>query len=216
MFACRPVRGFYDASVSAKCINDVRFYWATAILNIVTDMYILVLPMPIVWRLHTTMRRRLAISAIFMLGGLTFIVSIIRIVYYLDYSALDPSWSFLKTAYATPAEVCLAVVVASAPTWRPVWTYSRHMASSIFSSRTGSSGTRFNISAAHEKARSMAMTDEGQLTEDEETLEEFGMSRKSSATRVESEGRSLSKEERPSAEAFSHGETSPVVAAQNV
>ncbi|KAF2229208.1 hypothetical protein EV356DRAFT_435733, partial [Viridothelium virens] len=118
IFACRPIAGFYDLTIQAKCIDDVQFYWGTAILNVLTDLYILVLPMPMVWRLHATFQKKLAISAVFMLGGLTFIVSIIRIVYYLQYTNEDPSYSFLGTAYATPAEVCLGIMVASAPTWR--------------------------------------------------------------------------------------------------
>ena len=71
----------------------------------------------------------------------TFIVSILRIVYYLQYDFEDPSCSFprpqhillslsnsrnlidsfLGSAFATPAEVFLAVLVASAVTWLPAW-----------------------------------------------------------------------------------------------
>jgi hypothetical protein len=133
-FACRPVRAFYTPSVPGTCIDSVKFYWATAVLNVATDLYILILPMPIVWGIQTSLRRKVAITIIFMLGGLTFIVSIVRIVYYLDYTATDPSWSFTGTAYATPAEVCLAVIVASAPTWRPVWARFADYASQVFSS----------------------------------------------------------------------------------
>ena len=146
IFACSPVKAFYDMTITDKrCINDVHFYWATAILNVVTDLYILILPMPIVWKIQTTLRRKIAISLIFILGGLTFIVSLIRIVYYLDYSNEDPSYSFVGTAYATPAEVCLAIIVASAPTWRPVWASFSDMASQVYSSirsKTRSHGSR--------------------------------------------------------------------------
>ncbi len=70
MFPCRPVRGFYDFSVPARCIDSVKFYWAQAVLNIATDAIILVLPLPMVWRLQTTLSRKIAISLLFMLGGL--------------------------------------------------------------------------------------------------------------------------------------------------
>ena len=70
IFACRPVAGFYDTSIQARCINDIQFYWATAILNVVTDLYILVLPIPMVWRLHVDFKKKLLFSAMFMLGGL--------------------------------------------------------------------------------------------------------------------------------------------------
>ncbi|KAK7756160.1 hypothetical protein SLS62_001752 [Diatrype stigma] len=70
MFACTPVRGFFDSSVPAMCIDDVKFYWCTAILNVVTDLYILILPIPVVWKLQTTLKRKIAISLIFTIGGL--------------------------------------------------------------------------------------------------------------------------------------------------
>ena len=70
IFACSPVRGFYDSSVKARCIDDVKFYWASACLNVITDAFVLVLPMPMVWRLQTTLRRKIGLSIIFVIGGL--------------------------------------------------------------------------------------------------------------------------------------------------
>ena len=70
IFSCKPVRGFFDASVPATCIDDTKFSWATAILNVVTDFYILVLPIPVVRKLNTTLGRKIAISMIFTVGGL--------------------------------------------------------------------------------------------------------------------------------------------------
>ncbi|MCJ1240094.1 hypothetical protein MMC14_008094 [Varicellaria rhodocarpa] len=79
IFACSPVRGFYDSSVKARCIDDVKFYWASACLNVITDAFILILPMPM------------------------------------------EGYSFIGDAYSTAAEVCLAIICASAPTWRPLF-----------------------------------------------------------------------------------------------
>ena len=70
IFACTPVRGFYDSSVQAKCINSVQFYWASAVLNVITDFTILVLPMPVVWKLDMTSKRKVGVSLLFVVGGL--------------------------------------------------------------------------------------------------------------------------------------------------
>lgn len=121
IFSCTPIRAFWDPSTPGTCINDVAFYYWTAVFNCITDLFILVAPMPVIWRRDLT--HKVAVTALFMLGGLTFVVSILRIVYYLEYSADDPSYSFLDSGYATPGEVCLAVIVASAPTWKPVWRF---------------------------------------------------------------------------------------------
>ena len=70
VFSCMPVQSFYDPSVSGTCIDSVSFYMASAILNAIHDFLILALPLPLVWRLQTTTRRKLAISSLFVIGGL--------------------------------------------------------------------------------------------------------------------------------------------------
>lgn len=70
IFSCKPVRSFFDLDVPGTCTDATKFSWATAILNVVTDFYILVLPIPVVRKLHTTLGRKIAISLIFMVGGL--------------------------------------------------------------------------------------------------------------------------------------------------
>ncbi|KAI9680045.1 MAG: hypothetical protein M1817_005061 [Caeruleum heppii] len=79
IFACRPVQGFWKTDVSSKCINAVRFYWAQATLNVITDVFILLLPIPATWSLRITRRQKVGLSGLFMLGGLTCILSIVRI-----------------------------------------------------------------------------------------------------------------------------------------
>ena len=70
IFACRPARAFYDESVKADyCIDDVSFYYAQAALNVATDVLVIALPIPVTWRLRLTVRKRLEIMLLFVLGG---------------------------------------------------------------------------------------------------------------------------------------------------
>lgn len=138
VFACRPIQAFYDFSIQGTCIDSVKFYWASATLNVITDLIVLTLPMPLVWKLRIPTKRKIGISLIFIAGGITFIASIIRIVYYLRYDPADPSYSYIGDAYATVAEVTLAIVCACAPTWRPLYRSTidtlRSRSSGLFSS----------------------------------------------------------------------------------
>ena len=71
VFPCTPIQGFYDLTVPARCVDPVSFYWACALLNgVITDAIILVLPMPVVWKLQMSLRRKIGITLIFLLGGL--------------------------------------------------------------------------------------------------------------------------------------------------
>ena len=73
VFQCTPVSLYWNqlaGDTSGFCINGYSFLAANAALNITSDIMILILPMPIVWRLHIKKSQKLAISSIFLLGGL--------------------------------------------------------------------------------------------------------------------------------------------------
>jgi hypothetical protein len=69
---------------------------AFGILNILTDWYILALPLPIVFRLHVDKRTRWGIASLFLLGGTVCIISIVRLMYAKDVETFDPSCMFMN------------------------------------------------------------------------------------------------------------------------
>ena len=70
IFSCHPINGFWDATVKPRCINTEAFFVGNAVPNIVTDIIILLLPIRMIWRLHVSRDQKLALSFVFMLGGL--------------------------------------------------------------------------------------------------------------------------------------------------
>lgn len=94
VFVCRPIRYFWDKSIDGKCINFYAFILAEAILTVVTDVIILAIPMPLVWRLNITRRQKLALSGIFMLGAFVCVTSIIRIPTIGSLFTNDPTCTF--------------------------------------------------------------------------------------------------------------------------
>jgi hypothetical protein len=118
--SCLPVPGFWDYSIEAKCIDSIKFFYAQASINAVTDVIILLLPLPVLWRLLIDRKQKLLLSLLFMLGGATCVVSIIRVVLYLQYNPWDINWSYIPPSIATDVEICLAVICANLPTYRPI------------------------------------------------------------------------------------------------
>ena len=51
-----------------KCFDFIYFYLAYAITDLITDVMILSLPVPMVWGLHMPTRRKVSVSCIFLLG----------------------------------------------------------------------------------------------------------------------------------------------------
>ena len=69
-FQCSPVRVAWTPGLDGHCVDLSRLYIGNAIPNIVTDIVIVLVPLPIILKLHVTRAQRLGLYAAFMLGGL--------------------------------------------------------------------------------------------------------------------------------------------------
>ncbi|KAJ0124653.1 hypothetical protein N8I77_005653 [Diaporthe amygdali] len=78
IFSCKPVHSFWDFTLQESCIDTTKFYNGVAISNIIFDFALLILPLPMVWQLQMSIRRKFQVSFIFVLGGFTVICSILR------------------------------------------------------------------------------------------------------------------------------------------
>jgi hypothetical protein len=70
IFSCTPVSGFWDFSLPSQCISGHYYYLGVAIPNIVTDIVLLIIPLPYIWKLRINGLQKVAVSGIFVLGGL--------------------------------------------------------------------------------------------------------------------------------------------------
>lgn len=67
---CHPVSYYWNKNQQGSCINEVEFYRGNGIANVILDFIIFCLPVPMTLRLNTTVRQKLIISGIFILGFL--------------------------------------------------------------------------------------------------------------------------------------------------
>lgn len=71
-FTCIPIEGLWDPTVSAVCNAigpDPQFYMAS-VGNIVTDFIILLLPLPVVWKLKLRRPQKVVLFVVFGVGFL--------------------------------------------------------------------------------------------------------------------------------------------------
>jgi hypothetical protein len=83
IFQCRPIRAAFDKD-SGTCIDVVSLYLSSAPINVLTDLAILLLPLPILTRLRMEFRQKVALVATFTVGAFVTVVDVIRIVYLQD------------------------------------------------------------------------------------------------------------------------------------
>ncbi|KAI0390654.1 hypothetical protein F5Y17DRAFT_49569 [Xylariaceae sp. FL0594] len=119
VFQCWPVEYNWDKSIpGGHCIDAGMFGLATSILNVVTDVTILALPLPMIWSLHLPARRRWSLSCLFALGGGACIVGITRAGWIgkLNRTA-DPTWDNVPAVYLSTIELLAGFLVACIPSY---------------------------------------------------------------------------------------------------
>lgn len=70
IWQCVPIEGAWNKTVEAKCIDSNKFWIAYAVMNILTDLMVLTLPIGPIMRLQMNIRERLMLCGVFLLGGL--------------------------------------------------------------------------------------------------------------------------------------------------
>ncbi|KAI0966035.1 hypothetical protein F4678DRAFT_451130 [Xylaria arbuscula] len=119
LLACIPISKSFNSSIPGHCFNKVQVYDGFAISNLIIDVAILTVPQPIVWKLNMSVRRKIAVSGVFLLGGFVVGISAARIYFYYAVATpekiLDTTYSTAPGAYWTHIDASVAVVCACLP-----------------------------------------------------------------------------------------------------
>lgn len=65
---CIPMARNWDHNVPGRCIDELTFARYTSIPNVVTGFAMLILPLPMVWRLKISVHQKIALTATFLHG----------------------------------------------------------------------------------------------------------------------------------------------------
>ena len=71
LLICRPLEYLWDQSIAGGHCFDINawFRWAS-LVNIVTDVAMLVLPLPVIWQLHTSRNIKFGLTITFTTGSM--------------------------------------------------------------------------------------------------------------------------------------------------
>jgi len=92
---CRPLQAYWDFTVNAKCFTIVPFVYFTNISNLITDIWIFLMPVPSIWHLQLQTKKKLLLSLIFCIGLATCVVSSIRLTVVLGRGNPDFTWYYV-------------------------------------------------------------------------------------------------------------------------
>ncbi|OAG04054.1 uncharacterized protein CC84DRAFT_1050559, partial [Paraphaeosphaeria sporulosa] len=112
----------WSPTFPAECNNLVATYFSTASINILTDTVILVMPLRAFWQLQLHPRKRWALIAVFLVGGIAVLASIVRIYALYTYTyTKDVAYDAIFILLLSQIEVNVAIISASAPALRPLF-----------------------------------------------------------------------------------------------
>ncbi|KAI1068509.1 hypothetical protein LB507_004368 [Fusarium sp. FIESC RH6] len=148
---CRPIEHFWTQfrGTEGICININKFFLALGIVNMVNDFYILLIPIPQIFQLQMSMRKRLGITGIMMLGGFVCAASVVRIHFLNELTkTVDLTRAMGPVFIWSDLEPCIAIVSACLPHLAPLRHVIRDRTNVIEAQLCGEyiSGTRHNLS----------------------------------------------------------------------
>ncbi|EEA28687.1 conserved hypothetical protein [Talaromyces marneffei ATCC 18224] len=90
---CQPIHSHWDKTVDGKCLPAMVLAYSSGAFNVVTDLFVLIVPMPTVWSMTLTTAKKLRVSAVFGLGIIAVSLSITRLAKTpIVFKSTDPSW----------------------------------------------------------------------------------------------------------------------------
>lgn len=83
VFRCRPVSAAFYSTVppGAQCIDIVTLYLSSAPVNIITDLSILFLPIPILTQMRLPYKQKMILVITFSFGFFVAVVDVIRVAF---------------------------------------------------------------------------------------------------------------------------------------
>ncbi|KAK3690579.1 hypothetical protein B0T22DRAFT_516210 [Podospora appendiculata] len=163
IFICVPVEKLWFPDLPGHCMNQVSTWIANAASTILSDLVILILPIPQVWSLQLRTTEKIAVTLAFCLGFFVVFASAYRFSVLFSYSDSDPSYTLAPTVGWTAIEMSAGIISACLPTLRPVvqWAFRGvGIKDGLFGSRSGASGAfPSNINTNHSAARLARLTD---------------------------------------------------------
>ena len=120
--ACRPFSARWDLDNRQQSCIDLIAYWRyISTPNIATGVAMLILPIPVIWRLKVSKGQKWGLLFVFGMGSIGFASSISRFSVFFNASFLndDPTFLAAHLATCTMVEPGMYLIAACLPTLRP-------------------------------------------------------------------------------------------------
>ncbi|KAJ1323263.1 hypothetical protein MN608_11410 [Microdochium nivale] len=122
VFLCDPVKQQWTLERIGKCIDQITVLKALILTNVVTDLFIVVLPVRTVWELQMRKTEKVVVLLCFSMGLACCIIGVVRFIYLFEIDLLGNLTGTSQTTFIlVTVELVLAVLCINLPTLRPYY-----------------------------------------------------------------------------------------------
>lgn len=113
IWSCRPVQKAYRPEIPGTCDRGYITPYFSGVFNVISDFYILALPLPFLWRLNMNIKRKIRVMAVFSIGLFSCCTSVVRLAYIAIYvNDRDVTWHFWILMVWSVLEVDVGIICA--------------------------------------------------------------------------------------------------------
>ncbi|KAL4903832.1 hypothetical protein BDW74DRAFT_155471 [Aspergillus multicolor] len=156
LLLCQPLRMNWDPTADGHCGSTEATYLALHIINLILDVTVGLLPVPVLWKLQMKRRKKIELALMFALGIAICIITIFRINMINDLVSTDLTYTTTPLMIFTILEPLLGIILACLPLLRPVFervSAFRTLHSSRGSGDNGTPTPQFSGQSRETKAR---------------------------------------------------------------
>ncbi|KAF1943013.1 hypothetical protein EJ02DRAFT_502415 [Clathrospora elynae] len=122
IFQCTPVSYSWtqwDSLHEGTCNNIHLQAWMSAIINIVLDVIVMVLPLRQILNLKMNWKKKASVLSMFLVGTVVLVVSIVRLQSLIQFSnSTNISWDYVPSSYWSILELDIGIICACMPSVR--------------------------------------------------------------------------------------------------
>jgi len=120
---CIPISKAWERSEPGSCLKQGSLFASQSIISLVTELLIVLLPAPLVWRLQMPRRQKLLVLLFFSVGLLPSISLVVRLTQIVGGSSkfpTDPTWYIVDAADWVVIEYGTGFICSSLPHLKPL------------------------------------------------------------------------------------------------
>ncbi|KAH8199303.1 hypothetical protein TruAng_006539 [Truncatella angustata] len=124
-FQCSPIDGAWlswDGEYNAKCVSINILGWSAAAINIALDLATIILPLPELFQLSMSWKKKVQILLMFMVGFFVTVVSAVRLRSLIEFGTTsNVTQDYVEVGYWSTIEVPVGIICACMPAIRSLF-----------------------------------------------------------------------------------------------